>query len=258
MWVWLATKHAVNAIHLIGASNRLESSEAPFFLEKLMARAKKAESKSDLTPSMDLPNLFGSDDPLFSTTLVAGIDEAGRGPLAGPVCAAAVILDPNRPIEGLNDSKKLTAKKREALAPLIKERALAWCISWATVEEIDSLNILQATMLAMTRAVEGLQVKPELILVDGNRTPKNLPAPASAIVKGDAKVAAIAAASILAKTARDAKMVELDAVYPGYGFAKHAGYGTAQHMAAIETLGITPEHRRTFEPVKSMVKKDQG
>lgn len=132
---------------------------------------------------MDLPNLFGSDDPLFSTTLVAGIDEAGRGPLAGPVCAAAVILDPNRPIEGLNDSKKLTAKKREALAPLIKERALAWCIAWATVEEIDSLNILQATMLAMTRAVEGLQVKPELILVDGNRTPKNLPAPASAIVK---------------------------------------------------------------------------
>lgn len=221
-----------------------------------MARAKKADPKSDLTPSMDLPNLFGSDDPLFSTTLVAGIDEAGRGPLAGPVCAAAVILDPDRPIEGLNDSKKLTAKKRESLAPLIKERALAWCVAWATVEEIDSLNILQATMLAMTRAVEGLQVKPELILVDGNRTPKNLPAPASAVVKGDAKIAAIAAASILAKTARDAKMVELDAVYPGYGFAKHAGYGTAQHMAAIETLGITPEHRRTFEPVKSMVKKD--
>lgn len=220
-----------------------------------MARAKKADPKSDLTPSMDLPNLFGSDDP-FSTTLVAGIDEAGRGPLAGPVCAAAVILDPDRPIEGLNDSKKLTAKKRESLAPLIKERALAWCVAWATVEEIDSLNILQATMLAMTRAVEGLQVKPELILVDGNRTPKNLPAPASAVVKGDAKIAAIAAASILAKTARDAKMVELDAVYPGYGFAKHAGYGTAQHMAAIETLGITPEHRRTFEPVKSMVKKD--
>lgn len=223
-----------------------------------MARAKKGEANSELLPSMDLPNLFGSDDPLWATELVAGVDEAGRGPLAGPVCAAAVILDPNQPIEGLNDSKKLTAKKREALAPLIKARALAWCIAWADVHEIDSLNILQATMLAMKRAVEGLSIKPELILVDGNRTPKNLPAPASAVVKGDAKVAAIAAASILAKTARDAKMVALDAVYPGYGFAKHAGYGTAQHIEAIHTLGITPEHRRTFEPVKSMVKKDQS
>ena len=223
-----------------------------------MARAKKADTEPQLLPSTDLPNLFGSDDPLWMTDLVAGVDEAGRGPLAGPVCAAAVILDPNQPIEGLNDSKKLTAKKREALAPLIKARALAWCIAWADVSEIDSLNILQATMLAMTRAVEGLQVKPELILVDGNRTPKNLPAPASAVVKGDAKVAAIAAASILAKTARDAKMVTLDAVYPGYGFAKHAGYGTAQHIEAIRTLGITPEHRRTFEPVKSMVKKDES
>ena len=223
-----------------------------------MARAKKAETEPQLLPSTDLPNLFGSDDPLWTTDLVAGVDEAGRGPLAGPVCAAAVILDPNQPIEGLNDSKKLTAKKREALAPLIKARALAWCIAWADVSEIDSLNILQATMLAMTRAVEGLQVKPELILVDGNRTPKNLPAPASAVVKGDAKVAAIAAASILAKTARDAKMVALDAVYPGYGFAKHAGYGTAQHIEVIRTLGITPEHRRTFEPVKSMVKKDES
>ena len=223
-----------------------------------MARAKKADTEPQLLPSTDLPNLFGSDDPLWMTDLVAGVDEAGRGPLAGPVCAAAVILDPNQPIEGLNDSKKLTAKKREALAPLIKARALAWCIAWADVSEIDSLNILQATMLAMTRAVEGLSIKPELILVDGNRTPKNLPAPASAVVKGDAKVAAIAAASILAKTARDAKMVALDAVYPGYGFAKHAGYGTAQHIEAIRTLGITPEHRRTFEPVKSMVKKDES
>lgn len=223
-----------------------------------MARAKKADTEPQLLPSTDLPNLFGSDDPLWTTDLVAGVDEAGRGPLAGPVCAAAVILDPNQLIEGLNDSKKLTAKKREALAPLIKARALAWCIAWADVSEIDSLNILQATMLAMTRAVEGLQVKPELILVDGNRTPKNLPAPASAVVKGDAKVAAIAAASILAKTARDAKMVALDAAYPGYGFAKHAGYGTAQHIEAIRTLGITPEHRRTFEPVKSMVKKDES
>ena len=206
-----------------------------------------------IQPTTDIPSLFGSEDPLFSTTLVAGVDEAGRGPLAGPVCAAAVILDPERPIEGLNDSKKLSAKKREALAPLIRERALAWCVAWADVHEIDTMNILQATMLAMTRAVEGLQVKPELILVDGNRTPKGLPAPASAVVKGDAKVAAISAASILAKTARDARMAELDAVYPGYGFAGHAGYGTAKHIAAIRTLGITPEHRRSFEPVKSMI-----
>lgn len=208
-------------------------------------------------PTSDLPSLFGSDDPLFTTTLVAGVDEAGRGPLAGPVCAAAVILDPERPIEGLNDSKKLSAKKREALAPQIRERALAWCVAWADVREIDELNILQATMLAMTRAVEGLGVRPELILVDGNRTPKTLPAPAAAVVKGDAKVAAIAAASILAKTARDARMAALDETYPGYGFAKHAGYGTAQHIEAIRTLGITPEHRRSFEPVKSMVKEDR-
>ena len=213
--------------------------------------AKTAAVKTQ--PTTDIPSLFGSEDPLFSTTLVAGVDEAGRGPLAGPVCAAAVILDPERPIEGLNDSKKLSAKKREALAPLIRERALAWCVAWADVHEIDTMNILQATMLAMTRAVEGLQVKPELILVDGNRTPKGLPAPVSAVVKGDAKVAAISAASILAKTARDARMAELDAVYPGYGFAGHAGYGTAKHIEAIRTLGITPEHRRSFEPVKSMI-----
>ena len=164
---------------------------------------------------------------------IAGIDEAGRGPLAGPVCAAAVILDPDRPVEGLNDSKKLSAARREALAPLIRERALAWCVAWADVHEIDTLNILQATMLAMRRAVEGLGVRPELILVDGNRTPQGLPAPASAVVKGDARVAAISAASILAKTARDARMAELDKIYPGYGFAAHAGYGTARHVEAI-------------------------
>ena len=213
--------------------------------------AKSAASKTQ--PTTDLPSLFGSEDPLFSSTLVAGVDEAGRGPRAGPVCAAAVILDPDRPVEGLNDSKKLSAARREALAPLIRERARAWCVAWADVHEIDTLNILQATMLAMKRAVEGLGVRPELILVDGNRTPQGLPAPASAVVKGDARVAAISAASILAKTARDARMAELDKIYPGYGFAAHAGYGTARHVEAIRTLGITPEHRRSFEPVKSMI-----
>lgn len=215
-----------------------------------MPRGKK---QADL-PTSDLSSLFG-DEPLFGTDLVAGVDEAGRGPLAGPVCAAAVILDPSKPIEGLNDSKKLSAKKREALAPLIKERALAWAVAWGSVEEIDRLNILQATMLAMTRALEGLKVRPELILIDGNRTPKGLPAPASAVVKGDAKVAAISAASILAKTERDRLMTELDRTYPGYGFAQHAGYGTAAHVAAIEKLGVTPWHRRTFEPIKSLLLK---
>lgn len=213
--------------------------------------AKSAVFKTQ--PTTDLPSLFGSEDPLFSSTLVAGVDEAGRGPLAGPVCAAAVILDPDRPVEGLNDSKKLSPARREALASLIRERALSWCVAWADVHEIDTLNILQATMLAMKRAVDGLGVRPELILVDGNRTPKGLPAPASAVVKGDARVAAISAASILAKTARDARMAELDKSYPGYGFAAHAGYGTARHVEAIRTLGITPEHRRSFEPVKSMI-----
>ncbi|MDY4163659.1 MAG: ribonuclease HII [Sutterella sp.] len=215
-----------------------------------MPRGKK---QADL-PTADLTSLFG-DDPLFGTDLVAGVDEAGRGPLAGPVCAAAVILDPAKPIEGLNDSKKLSAKKRGALAPLIKERALAWAVAWASVEEIDRLNILQATMLAMTRAVEGLKVRPELILIDGNRTPKGLPAPASAVVKGDARVAAISAASILAKTERDRLMTELDETYPGYGFAQHAGYGTAAHVAAIRKLGVAPCHRRTFEPIKSLLLK---
>ena len=178
----------------------------------------------------------------------AGCDEAGRGPLAGPVVAAAVILDPENPIEGLADSKKLTAKKREALEPLIKERALAWCVAEASVEEIDEINILQATMLAMQRAVAGLKVQPEFVQVDGNRIPK-LPMMAEAIVKGDAKVAAISAASILAKTHRDAYMMEQAHRYPGYGFEKHMGYGTAEHIKAIETLGVLPIHRKTFKPI---------
>jgi ribonuclease HII len=182
------------------------------------------------------------------SALVAGVDEAGRGPLAGPVVAAAVILDPGRPIEGLRDSKQLSAARRERLAPLIRERALAWCVAEASVEEIDALNILQATLLAMRRAVAGLALVPELVLVDGNQLPR-LACEARAIIGGDALEPAISAASILAKTVRDAGMAAAEAHYPGYGFARHAGYGTAQHLAALETLGATPLHRRSFAPV---------
>ncbi len=205
------------------------------------------------------PSLFDEDyEALRFEGLLAGVDEAGRGPLAGPVCAAAVILDPKRPIEGLADSKKLSAKKREALAPLIRERALAWAIAWAEPEEIDRVNILRATMNAMRRAVEGLQVAPDCVWVDGNRLP-DLPYPAEAIVKGDAKVPAISAASILAKTARDAKMREYAEQYPEYGFERHAGYGTKEHVAALEKFGPTPIHRKTFEPVKSLLRaREEG
>ena len=180
--------------------------------------------------------------------LVCGIDEAGRGPLAGPVVAAAVILDPSRPIDGLNDSKKLSEKKRAALAVEIREKALAWCVAEASVEEIDTLNILHATMLAMTRAVAGLQVSPERAMVDGNRCPK-LAIPAEAVVKGDGKIASIAAASILAKTVRDTGMLELHRTYPHYGFDRHMGYPTAAHFAALEAHGASPVHRKSFAPV---------
>ena len=180
--------------------------------------------------------------------LVCGIDEAGRGPLAGPVVAAAVILDPNRPIPGLNDSKKLSEKKRDALAVLIRERALAWAVAEATVEEIDRLNILHATMLAMQRAVAGLAVTPVAALVDGNRCPQ-LAMPAEAVVKGDGKIASIAAASILAKTVRDAGMLILHAAYPHYRFARHMGSPTAAQCAALETHGASPVHRRSYGPV---------
>lgn len=180
--------------------------------------------------------------------LVCGIDEAGRGPLAGPVVAAAVILDPARPVVGLNDSKKLSDKKRDALAVLIRENALAWCVAEATVEEIDRLNILYATMLAMQRAVAGLSVRPERALVDGNRCPP-LDMPAEAVVKGDGKIASIAAASILAKTVRDAGMLTLHAAYPQYGFDRHMGYPTAAHFAALEAYGASPVHRKSFGPV---------
>ncbi|NWG38880.1 MAG: ribonuclease HII [Hydrogenophilaceae bacterium] len=183
---------------------------------------------------------------------ICGVDEAGRGPLAGPVYAAAVILDPARPIAGLNDSKKLTEKARDRLAFIIKAEALAWHIAYATVEEIDRLNILQATMLAMTRAVEGLKVQPEEVLVDGNRCP-DWSYVSKAIIEGDAKVAEISAASILAKTARDAAMVELHERYPHYNFAGHKGYGTAAHLKAIKQHGPCPEHRRSFAPVREIL-----
>lgn len=186
--------------------------------------------------------------------LVAGVDEVGRGPLCGAVVTAAVILDPARPIEGLNDSKKLTEARREALFPLIQERALAWCIARAEVEEIDRLNILHATMLAMQRAVAGLSMQPTLVLVDGNRCPV-LPMRSEPVVKGDSRVPAIAAASILAKVARDREMLELDQQYPGYGIAGHKGYPTPVHLAALRELGATPIHRRSFGPVRKALEQ---
>ncbi len=180
--------------------------------------------------------------------LVAGVDEAGRGPLAGPVVAAAVILDDRHPIAGLADSKKLTALQRDRLFDQIRARALCCSIALASVEEIDSLNILQATLLAMRRAVQGLRLKPGLVLVDGNQLPR-LDVRAEAIVKGDSKIAEISAASILAKVHRDRLCIEYDAQYPGYGFARHKGYGTAVHLSALREFGPCPEHRRTFAPV---------
>ena len=192
-------------------------------------------------------------DPLF---MLCGVDEAGRGPFAGPVCAAAVILPPDAEIEGLNDSKKLSEKKREQLFPIICEKALSYSIAFSTVEEIESLNILQATFLAMKRAVDGLEVVPHLILVDGNRLPSGLSAPARTLVKGDALSASVAAASILAKVSRDRLMLELDREYPAYGFASHKGYGTAAHCAAILEHGVLPCHRPSF--LKKLFQKQGG
>ncbi|WP_296271090.1 ribonuclease HII [Pseudomonas sp. UBA6323] len=184
--------------------------------------------------------------------LVAGVDEVGRGPLCGAVVTAAVILDPARPILGLNDSKKLTELRREVLFDEIREKALAWCIARAEVEEIDRLNILHATMLAMQRAVEGLSVTPRLALIDGNRCPK-LAVPSAPVIKGDGRVPAIAAASILAKVSRDREMVEMDRLYPGYGIAGHKGYPTPVHLDALQRLGPTPIHRRSFAPVRALL-----
>lgn len=184
--------------------------------------------------------------------LIAGVDEAGRGPLAGPVVAAAVILDDLNPIKGLADSKKLTAARREKLFDEIRAKALCCSIAQASVEEIERLNILQATLLAMRRAVEGLRLKPKLVLVDGNRLPV-LDIRAEAIVQGDALVPAISAASILAKVTRDRWCAEYDLQFPQYGFAKHKGYGTAEHMAALKVHGACPEHRKTFRPVADVL-----
>lgn len=179
----------------------------------------------------------------------AGVDEVGRGPLIGDVVAAAVILDPDNPIEGLADSKALTEKKRERLYGEIKEKALAWCVAAATPAEIDELNILHASMLAMQRAVEGLSIAPDYALIDGNRCPA-LACPSEPVVKGDAKVAEISAASILAKVDRDRQMLALHQQYPDYGFDRHKGYPTPQHLEALERLGALPEHRRSFRPVR--------
>ena len=186
---------------------------------------------------------------------VAGVDEAGRGPLAGPVVAAAVILDPSRPIDGLADSKQLTERRREALAVEIRARSAAWSLGWADAAEVDAVNILQATFLAMRRALEALGAPPSHVVVDGNLCPDlgdlAWPCTVEAVVRGDATVPAISAASILAKCARDACMRELEVRYPGYGFAAHKGYPTAAHIAALRRLGPSPVHRRSFAPVQS-------
>lgn len=186
---------------------------------------------------------------------VAGVDEAGRGPLAGPVVAAAVILDPEAPVAGLDDSKRLSPARREALAGQIRARALAWNVAEAGVEEIDRLNILQASLLAMRRAVEGLQMRPDRVRVDGDAVPPGLVVSAEAVVGGDARVPEIAAASILAKVARDALLCRLDREHPGYGFARHKGYPTREHLAALERLGPSPAHRRSFAPVRRVLER---
>ena len=195
-------------------------------------------------------DMFAVDDD--SITLHAGVDEVGRGPLAGDVVAAAVILDPNKPIAGLADSKKLTEKLRESLAVEIREKALSYCVARASVQEIDEINILHASLLAMKRAVEGLHIQPDFVSVDGNKLPK-WHYRSEAVVKGDSKVAEISAASILAKVTRDNEMVELHQRHPEYGFAGHKGYPTAVHLAAIKKHGILPEHRRSYGPIKKLL-----
>ena len=196
------------------------------------------------------------DDVYFIKTtqniLVAGVDEAGRGPLAGPVVAAAVILDPQKPIEGLADSKILSERKRDSLFDIIKIYALSWSVGMASVEEIDEFNILQATLLAMQRAVNGLTIQPDEALIDGNRLP-DLLIPAQAIIKGDSKVQAISAASILAKVERDKIMVDYHKKYPDFSFHLHKGYGTGQHLSEIGQFGFLPIHRKTFNPVRTMI-----
>lgn len=191
----------------------------------------------------------------FKSQLICGVDEAGRGPLAGAVFAAAVILDSAYPIKGLRDSKKLSEVKRDQLAIQIKQYAKSWCIAQASEQEIDQLNILQATMLAMQRAVQGLSITPSLALIDGDRSPVLMMA-SQAIVKGDDKVAAISAASILAKTARDASLIKLHTQYPQYGFDQHKGYPTVQHLERLREHGVSPVHRQTFAPVRALLNQD--
>lgn len=193
-----------------------------------------------------------NDELVIPAGRVAGVDEAGRGPLAGPVVAGAVILDLENPVAGLKDSKCLTASRRERLFDEIKEKALAWSVAYASVDEIDSINILQASMLAMRRAVDALLPTAEYALIDGNRCPE-LSCPARAIIKGDSRVAAISAASILAKVTRDREMQSLDAKYPGYGLAQHKGYPVRAHIEALEMLGASPVHRRSYAPVRKLL-----
>jgi ribonuclease HII len=190
----------------------------------------------------------------YQGLLGAGVDEVGRGPLAGDVVTAAVILDPDNPIEGLNDSKKLTEKRRDSLFDEIQEKAKSFCIARCSIAEIDELNILQASLLAMKRAVEGLHIQPEHVWVDGNKIPQ-WHYQAEAVVKGDARVTAIGAASILAKVTRDREMVEMDKLYPGYGFAGHKGYPTKVHMEALDKLGPCPIHRTSYGPVKAKLEQ---
>jgi len=201
---------------------------------------------------MDQHSLFGDSVPRFTDVVLAGVDEAGRGPLAGAVYAAAVILDPTKPIDGLADSKVLKASRRDALAIQIQERALSWCIASASVAEIDSLNILRATLLAMQRAVEGLSIVPDVAMVDGNQAP-TLRCTVQTVIKGDSLVPAISAASILAKTARDADLMRLHARYPQYGFDQHKGYGTALHLSRLQEFGPCEEHRTSFAPVRKLL-----
>jgi len=189
---------------------------------------------------------------LSNEILVAGVDEVGRGPLAGDVVAAAVILDPDRPISGLNDSKKLSEKKRDKLFDEIRENALAWCVGRASPDEIDNINILQASLLAMQRAVEGLAIQPKHALVDGNKCPI-LSMPSTPVIKGDALVTVISAASIIAKVTRDREMLLLDKAFPGYGFLKHKGYPTKEHMLALAELGPSEIHRKSFGPVRKLL-----
>lgn len=195
-----------------------------------------------------------NDEVLIPAGRVAGVDEAGRGPLAGPVVAGAVILDENNPIAGLNDSKRLSASRRERLFDEIRQKALAWSVAYASVEEIDSINILQATLVAMRRAVEALRPTAEYALIDGNRCPE-LSCPVQAIIKGDSRVAAISAASIMAKVTRDREMQVLDVMYPGYGLAQHKGYPSRMHIEALQLLGASPVHRRSYAPVRRVLEE---